>query len=87
MPHAEHVVVDQMIVLGGRFVMPSHRRPHEVASVTGRESGRPYTCRVPANTTFTSALWLRHASSTVSWLRQLISRSVYGSRMLSMWLT
>jgi hypothetical protein len=23
----------------------------------------------------------------VSWLRQLISRSVYGSRMLSMWLT
>ena len=33
---------------------------------------------MPANTTFTPGLWLRHASSTVSWLRQLISRSVYG---------
>ena len=42
---------------------------------------------MPANTTLTAGLWLRHASSIVSWLRQLISRSVYGSRMLSMWLT
>ncbi len=56
-------------------------------SSTGVRSGRPYTWRVLAKTTLAVGLCQRQASSRESWLRQLISRSVQGSRMLSMWLT
>jgi hypothetical protein len=56
-------------------------------SSTGRYSGRPYCWRLAANTIATCGLLCRHDSRIESWLRQLMSRSVTGSRIESMWLT
>ena len=57
------------------------------SSFTGSFSILPYCPRVPAKTIFTAGLFFLHASRMESWLRQLMSRSVYGSRIESMWLT
>ena len=87
--HAEDVVVEQVVVLARRLVdavdvggpdqMVSRRR---AAGPAGR---RPAACRRTRRCTV--GLCRRQASSIDSCARQLISRSVYGSRMLSMWLT
>ena len=56
--HAEHVVVHEMVVLARRLVDAVHVGwLHQVLLGDGQAvSGRPYTCRVPAKTTFTLGL-------------------------------
>ena len=59
-PHTEDIVVHKVIYSPAALLMPlTSVGRTRWDSLTGSESGRPYTCRVPANTTLTPGLKLR----------------------------
>ena len=85
----EDVVVEKVVVFAGGLVDAVHvDRPHEMALGDRQRVGfSVHLARARQTPPSRAGLNLRHASRIDSWLRQLISRSVCGSLMLSMWLT
>ena len=75
--NAEDIVVDEMVLLAGRLVDAVHvGRTHQVRLVDRQRVGPAVDLARSGEDDFRAGLWWRHASSIVSWLRQLISRSM-----------
>mgnify|MGYP003693856247 CR=1 FL=1 len=84
----EDVVVEQMVVLARRLVdAVDVGGPDQMVFVDGQPVGPAVDLPRAGVDDPDRRVVLRQASSIDSCARQLISRSVYGSRMLSMWLT
>ena len=83
--HAEDVVVDQVVVLARRLVdAVDVGRPHEMRLGDGQEVRAPVDLSRAGEDDFHRRVVVAARFEQRQLARQLISRSVYGSRMLSM---